>query len=99
MFNSKPMIKATIMHCIYKCHGNLKIKSHNRDDHPLLYKQAEQPTVSLGDFQSAKMIQIICNMGAHDLLDMYALSPWNYGLRASGMHIRQIPGAHVTTIT
>ena len=33
-------------------------------------------------------------MCIHDLLDMYALSP-----RASGMHIRQIPDAHVTTIT
>ena len=40
------------------------------------------------------MIYITCNMGAHDLPDMYALGP-----RASGIHIRQIPCAHVTTIT
>ena len=33
-------------------------------------------------------------MGARDSSDMYALSPW-----ASGIHIRQIPRAHVTTIT
>ena len=40
------------------------------------------------------MIHDTCNMGACDLPDMYALSP-----RASGIHIRQIPRAHVTTVT
>jgi len=35
----------------------------------------------------------ICNMGTHDLPDMYALSP-----RALGIHIRQITRANVTTI-
>ena len=40
------------------------------------------------------MIHNTCNMGACDLPDMYALSP-----RALGIHIRQIPRAHVTTIT
>ena len=33
-------------------------------------------------------------MCSRDLPDMYALSPW-----AMGIHIRQIPHAHVTTIT
>ena len=33
-------------------------------------------------------------MCIHDFLDMYALSPW-----ALGIHIRQIPHAHDTTIT
>ena len=33
-------------------------------------------------------------MGARDLPDMYALAP-----RGSGIHIRQGPRAHVTTIT
>ena len=33
-------------------------------------------------------------MCSHDLPDMYALSP-----RAPGIHIRQIPRSHVTTIT
>ena len=37
---------------------------------------------------------ITCNMCSHDVPDMYALSPW-----ALGIHIRQIPRAHVTTIT
>ena len=45
------------------------------------------------------MIHNTCNMGAHDLPDMYALSPRACGPRASGIHIRQIPCAHVTTIT
>ena len=40
------------------------------------------------------MINITCNMGRRDLPDMYALSP-----RALGIHIRQIPPAHVTTCT
>ena len=33
-------------------------------------------------------------MGSRDLPDMYVLSP-----RALGIHIRQIPPAHVTTYT
>ena len=40
------------------------------------------------------MIRITCNMGSRDLLDMYALSP-----QVLGIHIRQIPPAHVTTYT
>ena len=49
-----------------------------------------------------------CNMGTRDLPDMYALSPALViclicmpkarGLRAEGIHIRQITSAHVTTI-
>jgi len=41
-----------------------------------------------------EVLHISCNMCTRDLLDMYALSP-----RALGIHIRQIPRAHVTTIT
>ena len=41
-----------------------------------------------------EVIHNTCNMGARDLPDTYALIP-----RASGIHIRQIPRAHVTTIT
>ena len=40
------------------------------------------------------MLHITCNMCTRDLPDMYALSP-----QASGIHIRQIPRVHVTTIT
>ena len=38
-------------------------------------------------------------VGAGFLGDMYTLSPRACGPRASGIHIRQIPCAHVTTIT
>ena len=45
------------------------------------------------------MIHITCNMGNPDLPDTYALSPQACGPRALGIHIRQIPPAHVTTYT
>ena len=41
-----------------------------------------------------EVLHISCNMGTRDLPDMYAQSP-----RAEGIHIRQIPSAHVTTYT
>jgi len=34
-----------------------------------------------------EVLHNICNMGTHDLPDMYARSPW-----AAGIHIRQILG-------
>ena len=37
-------------------------------------------------------------MAIHDLPDMYALSPRACGPHALGIHIRQIPHGHVTTI-
>ena len=43
-----------------------------------------------------EVIHITCNMGSRDLPDMYALSPQACGLWALGIHIRQIPPAHVT---
>ena len=45
------------------------------------------------------MLHITCNMCTRDLPDMYALSPRACGPQALGIHIRQIPRAHVTTIT
>ena len=44
------------------------------------------------------MIHNGCNMAIRDLPDMYALIPRACGPRASGIHIRQIPHGHVTTI-
>ena len=38
-----------------------------------------------------------CNMGMRDLPDMYARGLSAAGLRAEGMHIRQIMRAHVTS--
>ena len=46
-----------------------------------------------------EVIHITCNMCSRDLPDMYALSPRACSPRALGIHIRQIPRAHVTTIT
>jgi len=46
-----------------------------------------------------EVLHISCNMCTHDLPDMYALSLRACGPRALGIHIRQIPHAHVTTIT
>ena len=44
------------------------------------------------------MIHNSCNMAIRDLPDMYTLIPRACGPRASGIHIRQIPHGHVTTI-
>ena len=46
-----------------------------------------------------EVLHISCNMCTRDLPDMYALSPRACGPRALGIHIRQIPRAHVTNIT
>ena len=37
-------------------------------------------------------------MGMSDLPDIYAQSPRAAGLRAEGIHIKQITSSHVTTI-
>ena len=42
-------------------------------------------------------VAISCNMGGRDLPDMYAQNPRAAGPRAEGIHIRQIPTAHVTS--
>ena len=46
-----------------------------------------------------EVLHISCNMCTRDLPDMYALSPRACDPRALGIHIRQIPRVHVTTIT
>ena len=51
------------------------------------------------DFKSAEVMHITCNMGTHDLPDMHSLSTRAYSPQASDTHIKQIPCAHVTTIT
>ena len=49
-------------------------------------------------FLVSKSICNGCNMAMGDLPDMYARSPRAAGLRADGIHIRQITNGHVTTI-
>ena len=39
-----------------------------------------------------------CNMSMRDLPDMYVRGPRAAGLRAEGIHIKQITSAHVATI-
>ena len=39
-----------------------------------------------------------CNMGMRDLPDMYAQSPGAACPRDEGIHIRQIPNAHATSV-
>ena len=50
-------------------------------------------------FTVLEVIHITCNMGSRDLPDMYSLSPRACGPQALGIHVRQIPPAHVTTYT
>ena len=64
--------------------------------HCYVYKQTEQPIVSLDDFRVSEVIHITSNMGTHDLSDVYALSPRVCSPWALSIHIRQ---TRVTTIT
>ena len=48
-----------------------------------------------GVTMALKVLHNTCNICIHDLLDMYVLSPW----AVAYICIRQIPHAHVTTIT
>ena len=75
-------------------HDNDEIESHNHNEYPLLYKDQVW-----ANFRVPEVLHITCNMCTRDLPDMYALSPRACGPRALGIHIRQIPRAHVTTIT
>ena len=92
----KPTITSTTMQ---ERHDNDEIESHNHNEYPLLYKEAEISTSSLGKFLECRKCYILLVTCTRDLPDMYALSPRACGPRASGIHIRQIPRAHVTTIT
>ena len=54
MFNSKPTIKTNTMQYINKHHENVKKFIMTITIHCYVYKQAEQPTVRLSDFKSAR---------------------------------------------
>ena len=72
-----------------KCHRNIKINFHNYNHYPLLYKQMEIFTSSLGRFLECWK----CNML------VVTQAPWYVSPQASGIHIRQSTHACVTTIT
>ena len=48
-------------------------------------------------FLNIQLLCISCNIGRRDLPDMYTQSARATGPRAEGIHIRQIPTAHVTS--
>ena len=77
-------------------HDNDKIKPHNHNEYPLLYKEAELLMSVLGRFLECRKWNISWALGIF-LIYMPAPS----GLRPSGLgiYIRQIPLAHVITIT
>ena len=78
-------------------HDNDEIESHNHNEYPLLYKEAEISTSSLGKFLECwkcYILLVTCALMIYLICMPSALSP-----RALGIHIRQIPRAHVTTIT
>ena len=51
---------------------NVKITSHNHNQHLLLYITAEQLSSGLGNFRVPKVVYISCNMSTWDLPDICA---------------------------
>ena len=96
--NSNPVIKTTTVHCV-NVMAITKYKSYDHNNYPLLYTWIGRATSHKFEqiFIVLKVIHITCNMGAGDLADLYAQHPRATGLRADGIHIRQIPHVHVTT--
>ena len=55
-------------------HDNDEIESHNHNEYPLLYKEAEILTLSLGKFlECRKCYILLVTCALSDLPDMYAL--------------------------
>ena len=80
-------------------HDNDKIEPHNHNEYPLLYKKAELLTSVLGKFLECRKWNILVITWALGIFLIYMPVP--SGLRPSGLgiYIRQIPLAHVITIT
>ena len=80
-------------------HDNDKIEPHNHNEYPLLYKEAELLTSVLGRFLECRKWNILVITWALGIFLIYMPAP--SGLRPSGLgiYIRQIPLAHVITIT
>ena len=80
-------------------HDNDKIKPHNHNEYPLLYKEAEILKSTLGRFLECQKWNILVITWALGIFLIYMPVPsglWPSGL---GIYIRQIPRAHVITIT
>ena len=92
----KPTIASTTMK---ERHDNDKIEPHNHNEYPLLYKEAEILRSTLGRFLECWKWNILVITWALGIFLIYmpaSLGLWPSGL---GIYIRQIPHAHVITIT
>ena len=80
-------------------HDNDEIEPHNHNEYPLLYKEAEILKLTLGRFLECQKWNILVITWALGIFLIYMPTP--LGLRPSGLgiYIRQIPHAHVITIT
>ena len=84
----KPTIAITTMQ---ERHNNDKIKPHNHNEYPLLYKEAELLTSALGRFLECRKWNILVITWALGIFLIYMPTPsglWPSGL---GIYIRQIP--------
>ena len=75
-------------------HDNDKIEPHNHNEYPLLYKEAELLTSILGRFLECRKWNILVITWALGIFLIYMPTPLGLGI-----YIRQIPLAHVITIT
>ena len=92
----KPTIASTTMQ---ERHDNDKIEPHNHNEYPLLYKEAKLLMSVLGRFLECRKWNILVITWVLGIFLIYIPAP--SGLRPSGLgiYIRQIPLAHVITIT
>ena len=77
-----------------ECHDNDKIEPHNHNEYPLLYKETELLTSVLGRFLECRKWNILVITWALGIFLIYMPTPLGLGI-----YIRQIPLAHVITIT
>ena len=82
-------------------HDNDKIEPHNHNEYLLLYKEAEILKSTLGRFLECRKWNILVITWALGICLIYMPAPLPLGLWPSGLgiYIRQIPLAHVITIT
>ena len=68
-----------------ECHDNDEIESHNHNEYPLLYKEVEISTSSLGKFLECRkcyILLITCALAIYLICMPSALAPAALGLRA-----------------
>ena len=80
-------------------HDNDKIEPHNHNEYPLLYKEAKLLTSILGKFLECRKWNILVITWALGIFLIYMPVPSGLQPSGLGIYIRQIPLAHVITIT